>query len=70
MMDVDRRHPHALQEVAAEDLHVPGQHQQVGLARQQLQHRRLGLGLTALGHRHVVVGNAGGLGLATQVLVV
>ena len=30
-MNVDRRHPHAPQEVATEDLHVASQHQQVAL---------------------------------------
>ena len=65
VVDVDRGHLDALQELAAEDLHVAREHEQIGPARQQLEHRRLGPGLAVLlgHHGHVVVGGAGGLGL-------
>ena len=35
--------PTPLQELAAEDLHVAGQHEQLGAAVEQLEHRRLSL---------------------------
>src|ERR1039457_1894869 len=41
VVDVDRRHTHARQEVSAEDLHVARQHEQLGIALQKCDHRRL-----------------------------
>ena len=57
-MDVDRAHAHALEEPAAEDLHVARQHEQLGAAPEQLEHRGLDPLLAALRHRHVVEGHA------------
>ena len=69
-MDVDRGHAHPLEKLAAEDLHVAREHEQIGTVAQQLEHPRLRL-LLALGrHRHVVEGHARRLGLAAQIVVV
>ncbi len=70
IMDVDRRHPHPLQEVAAEDLHIARQHQQLGIAAQELEQSHLGLLLAALRHRHVVEGDSRGERLGLDVGVV
>ena len=51
------------QEVAREDLHVAGEHDQVDLA-EQLEHAPLGLGLGRRLDRHVVEGDADRVDLA------
>ena len=70
IMDVDRLHTHPLQEVAAEDLHIARQHQQLGIAAQELEQSHLGLLLAALRHRHVVEGDSRGERLGLDVGVV
>jgi hypothetical protein len=70
VMDVDDRHPHPLQEIAAEDLHVACQHEQLGIAAQELEHLRLGPSPAARLDRHVVEGHAGRDRLLLEVVMV
>ena len=70
VVDVDRRHPHARQEVAAQYLHVARQHEQLGIALQKREHRRLGPLLADLLHRHVVERHARRDGLVLELAMV
>ena len=69
-MDVDQRHAYALEEVAREDLHVAGEDDQVGSAREELEHARLCLRLASLLDRHVLEGKAEGSDVCLEVRVV
>ncbi len=73
-MDVDDRHAETIDEVAGEDLHVPGEHDEIDVSAELLHQLALGLGLLpsrpagertaapAPRHRHgvLVVGDDGG----------